>query len=374
MISILKPMSVTNNVISAPVSIHDVNSVLGHGSTDLGTLCQSGKINKWSFHKPVDKNQLTVLNDNDYFSVDDGFAIPRFNSARDAWSALANGSVEWVYNKPSSYFRLTDFNGYDHNAEAWFNLSIVGPSSVELGSSVHFNMNTDVGWLVNNFYTFKQYINLSGGVLDFGFLLRDVSSSGDGVYYYKRCDVLDISTDGKGLFIKLPSTTNELNTGTYKIVPVLTTDTNHAADSISYPSKDETAYLWFVLPCTPITVYIDKSGSSDLSYINVEYVSGEFDKAGYFISISSLVLSFTNSSNGSLSPQYTVTLTDSVNQSVLKSDMVTIPGNNSVEVDLIGKDGSYNYESATGLISIEVAVRIGSSVKYWDFRINSDKE
>ena len=72
-------MSVTNNVISAPVSIHDVNSVLGHGSSDLGTLCQSSKINKWSFHKPVNKNQLTVLNDNDYFSVDDGFAIPRFN-------------------------------------------------------------------------------------------------------------------------------------------------------------------------------------------------------------------------------------------------------------------------------------------------------
>lgn len=363
-----------NDVITAPVSISDVNSVLGHGSTDLGTLCLSDKINKWSFYKPVDKKQLYKMSDSDYFSVDDGFAIPRFNSARNAWSAIVNDTAEWTYIKPSSYFRLADFDGYNHNAETWFNIQLIGSSSVELGSTVHFTMNTNVSWLVNNFNTFKQYINLSGGVLDFGFLLHDVSSSGDGVYYYKRCDVLDISTDGKGLFIKLPSTTNELNTGTYKIVPVLTTDTNHAVDSIYYPSKDEISYSWYVLPCSPITITIDKGGSADMSNISVEYISSEYDKAGYNITISSLILSFSNSSNSSLSPQYTVTLKDSINQSVLKSDMVTIPGNNSVEVNLIGKDGSYNYESATGLISIEVAVRIGDTIKYWNFSINSDKE
>lgn len=367
-------MSVSSRVITASVSIDDVNNVLGHGSTDLGTLCQSSKINKWSFYKPVDKAQLYQMSDSDFFSVDDGFTIPRFNSARAAWTAIVDNTAEWDYAKPSSYFRLTDFINYNHTAEEWFNISLVGISDVELGGSVSFTMNTDVNWLVNNFSTFKQYVSQSGGTLDFGFLLHDTASSGDGVYYYKRCDILDLQTDGKGLYIKFPSSSSSFNTGSYKVVPVLTTDTNHSVDSMYYPSKDEISFSWYVLPCNPITINVLQSGSGDISNINVEYISSVYDISGYYVTLSSIILQFSNSSNSSLSPQYTVTLKDSVNQSVLKSDMVTIPGNNSVEVDLIGKNGSYNYESATGLISIEVAVRIGNTTKYWNFSINSDKE
>ena len=32
-------MSTSNGKITAPVSISDVNSTLGHGSTNLGVLC-----------------------------------------------------------------------------------------------------------------------------------------------------------------------------------------------------------------------------------------------------------------------------------------------------------------------------------------------
>lgn len=35
---------------------------------------------------------------------------------------------------------------------------------------------------------------------------------------------------------------------------------------------------------------------------------------------------------------------------------------------------SYNYEHITVIIAIEVTVMVGSTFKYWDFRINSDKE
>ena len=46
-------MSLNNGIISAPVSIDDVKSVLGEGSNDLATLCKSTNINMWSRHKPV---------------------------------------------------------------------------------------------------------------------------------------------------------------------------------------------------------------------------------------------------------------------------------------------------------------------------------
>ena len=367
-------MSVSNGIITAPVSIEDVATCLGGGSYDLGKLCTSEKINKWSFYKPVVKNQIQEMSDNDFFSVDDGFTIPRFNSARAAWTAIVDSTAEWAYTKPSSYFRLTDFIKYNHAAEEWFNISLVGTGEVELGGSVSFNMNTEVDWLVNNFLTFKQYVSQSGGTLDFGFLLHDTSSSGDGVYYYKRCDTSDLQTDGKGLYIKFPSSTLDFNTGSYKVVPVLTTDTNHSVDSMYYPSKDEISHSWYVLPCTPIVINVSQGGSGDISNIDVEYISSVYEINGYFVAISSLILQFSNSSNSSLSPQYTVTLKDSVNQSVLKSDSVTIPAKNSVQVDLIGKNNTYNYESATGIISIEVSVRIGSTIKNWSFVVNSDKE
>ena len=43
----------TTKIINAPVSIYDVQRAIGDSSTDLGTLCQQQKINRWSKMKPV---------------------------------------------------------------------------------------------------------------------------------------------------------------------------------------------------------------------------------------------------------------------------------------------------------------------------------
>lgn len=46
-------MSISNGIITAPVSIDDVKSVLGESNNDLATLCRSDKINIWSKYKPI---------------------------------------------------------------------------------------------------------------------------------------------------------------------------------------------------------------------------------------------------------------------------------------------------------------------------------
>ena len=46
-------MSFTNGIINAPVSIDDVKTAIGVTSGDLGSLCQSQKVNKFSKMKPV---------------------------------------------------------------------------------------------------------------------------------------------------------------------------------------------------------------------------------------------------------------------------------------------------------------------------------
>lgn len=43
----------SNNKITAPVSIDDLKNLFGEGSGDLATLCTSQKINVWAKYKPT---------------------------------------------------------------------------------------------------------------------------------------------------------------------------------------------------------------------------------------------------------------------------------------------------------------------------------
>lgn len=47
----------SNNKITAPVSIDDLKNLLGEGSSsDIATLCTSPTINVWAKYKPTDYN------------------------------------------------------------------------------------------------------------------------------------------------------------------------------------------------------------------------------------------------------------------------------------------------------------------------------
>lgn len=117
-------MSVSNGIITAPVSIDDVNNVLGHGSTDLGTLCMSSKINKWSRYKPVQYSGLTTEGNPNWYRARDskcGLTIPITTSRSEIVNMYNNGTADWTYNPPTGGeypFRLLDFDKYQHNATA----------------------------------------------------------------------------------------------------------------------------------------------------------------------------------------------------------------------------------------------------------------
>ena len=158
-------MSVSNNNkhITAPVSIADVKSVLGASSDDLGTLCKNGNINMWSRIRPCKCVQtatetekitmrLNVGNDADggasvnpladLFGTDtsanssgeyivynngmpktyymksasqNGVKIPGVSSYLNSGQTGINQNLVWQFPKPE-VFRLTDFDGYWHDA------------------------------------------------------------------------------------------------------------------------------------------------------------------------------------------------------------------------------------------------------------------
>lgn len=157
-------MSVSNGIISAPVSIDNVKSVLAESSNDLATLCKSDNINKWARYKPIKYNCLFKPTEEQRKEVNYGISnIPYYrllgvmtqdvinNSMQNATniSTLDTRIEPWHYQQPiggyASPYRLGDFDGYFANASA----PIGAITETEINSSlsgkvsVVFNKNTD---------------------------------------------------------------------------------------------------------------------------------------------------------------------------------------------------------------------------------------
>lgn len=118
-------MSVSNNIITAPVSFADVNAVLGTSHTDLATLCKDSHINMWAKYKPLHLSYyIGIPTEAMLKAVNYGLSMPSGVNAANFVSGIINNTTGglngWGYSKPSggasSPYRLQDFNGYNHNA------------------------------------------------------------------------------------------------------------------------------------------------------------------------------------------------------------------------------------------------------------------
>ena len=119
-------MSLSNNKITAPVSIDDLKNLFGEGSGDLATLCTSQKINVWAKYKPtVFPSPFPA----DWYKAKDGnYGLNiTVDNRVSSWSALVaeyskpNNGYSNIYIRPSggatSPYRLGDFRGYNHKAK-----------------------------------------------------------------------------------------------------------------------------------------------------------------------------------------------------------------------------------------------------------------
>ena len=123
-------MSNSNGIITAPINIAiDIPAVLGISSTDLGTQCQSSKINMWAKNKPMSVNKIGELTEADKKQVMYGISFPSVNPN----NINIKKNSSWKYTPPTSNFRATDFEKYNHYSVPPFNWSI--PNYINLNSS-----------------------------------------------------------------------------------------------------------------------------------------------------------------------------------------------------------------------------------------------
>ena len=114
------------------VSIADLQSVLSLVSyNDLGGIIDHANINKWAKFKPTEHNYPTNTTDALRKAALYGMPnIPVYTSASALTAALRTGITagsHWPLVKPTTWYRLLDFNGYLHfnyNTEEWGEMGV----------------------------------------------------------------------------------------------------------------------------------------------------------------------------------------------------------------------------------------------------------
>ena len=157
----------SEQIISAPVSIYDIQQALGTYDNDLATLCMKPNINMWSPRKPIYSTKIQQLTNEDWqgsahadANHKSGGGILKYVGGYDSNYISQAGDViskVWEYDRPVldglCVFRLTDFSGYWHTAARMFSIdSIFGninhimiPSNQsEQGVNIGFSMSFHV--------------------------------------------------------------------------------------------------------------------------------------------------------------------------------------------------------------------------------------
>lgn len=110
-------MTVVGNRITRPVSREEMADILST-SRDVGTICRSDSVAKWAKYKPVEYDTTGELTEEQRKSTNCGMIAPGVNNT----PAVAVGSPDeaikmtWSWKKPSTWFRVLDFEGYRTDA------------------------------------------------------------------------------------------------------------------------------------------------------------------------------------------------------------------------------------------------------------------
>lgn len=142
-------MSHSNGIISKPINVKsDVAYVLFENSGDVGTLCKSNAIKFWSLRKPIRHAKTGELTDAEWLTANYGYTITGYSRiVGEGQQGLLYGhfnNESWLYLKPrgasyNEWFRVFDFNRYNHNAQNPFDLSY--NSEPEIGASATSRIN-----------------------------------------------------------------------------------------------------------------------------------------------------------------------------------------------------------------------------------------
>jgi hypothetical protein len=305
----------SNGIISSPVSIDDVKTVLGENSNDLATLCQSTKINMWAKYKPVilavnsHVSEFDAAN-NDWKTTStwwkgtDGQCGIQLTAAKASTyknvAALYDGNLNgWSYNRPaggaSSPFRLEDFIGYVHTAVP----TVSGFSG------------TDIGYTDRQIEFSIAYTAPGGAFVSLDdIIINDMSVSEMYFGIYIKGDNAEVRLTAAAAIgnggTSVSVNGNKLVDGTYTVYPFLSSeeigisDADQAADFYTLPScKVQTMkVIGAAVTVEAHAMSYSATANTATCYVNVQNMTSQA------VTLTSLILESRISQDGSSSLKF----------------------------------------------------------------------
>ena len=242
-----------------------VGNAIGISSKDVGTLCSSPTINKWSKHKPVIYPAISTTG-NWWKAVDGncGLSITEYSNINNLVTAITNG-VTWNYNKPtggaSSPYRLGDFRGYAHDAYIPFGGFYVPPTAYSNSA------NSVVGAAMELLMSLGEIDSLAitdiDKIKDWYFGCYMIKSSGSVLYPRYITTAKPISDGTSSVEIPIYG----LPSGTYYVYPFLCQNHRASLDITESPNTfvafDGITRQTVNITNNPIVVFIDARWRND---------------------------------------------------------------------------------------------------------------
>lgn len=360
-------MSTSNGIITKPVSIKDVQQTIGNASGDLGTLCKSSTINKWSKIKPVSYAKLFNMTEADYAAVNFGFKIIPYTHPSLVYKDVVSGAI-WEYIKPTggmtSPYRLEDFIGYNHSSSQsdWYTIS--GTGAAESGTRAKYTTNLGLDWMVKTFGTFSAFLsggNIKAGQLFYGLIIVPTSSSSPvSVYYYPIGDLVDYSDPEKSISFLIPS---DLTAGSsYYIIPVITTASLTVDTMVTVKESDLSIGSWYGMASGRATLTITVAGQAVINATSISLESGlNYSVTGTTVTLNSMKIDVYNGSSESVTYSYVVNAIDA--NTILVSDNITIAAGTTGVINLSGK--SYTSATMNPSIRIDISYKSATTRSSW---------
>lgn len=292
-----------------------------NGRYNWGAIPNSSLINPKSKHKPVNYlsdatytdsygrvfGRRTRLTDDMRRSVNYGHNFVEYGNALDAIHGVAGGT-NFVYERPSSWFRPADLWGYNHNAGDWHEVT-TSITSVGQGSSVSVEVSA-----IEDIFTYGRLSGLNVNNVNFGFLMWNsaFSTTQPQVYFLSLTNMANATQQLGSLLAagKLSFGTTNIPQGTWRMYPCVTT-ASFTKDSFNYIRDTSSNGKWYPYPYsnTHILTVVAAGGGEEnvidsIGVYDYGYEMQCVDYANLSFSISNLVLAVYNESKAG----YTVTI------------------------------------------------------------------
>lgn len=276
-------MAYSNNIITAPVGVYDVQLALVVSLTDVGRLCRSSHINKWARYKPVSKTGVQ-LQQVWLHPIGSGFENSIFTDT--PINIIQNDEYGLSYDVPfggtSSPYRLTDFQYYSPIAVC--PIAFACDATIENGTVPGFTLSVD--GQINGFAgdyniklkdiidttTFGSY-RLTAAIVRF-VTQGDWATATPIRFFYSE----EMWSENTGNELVVPcygwSQMNLQDGVTYGVVMMLT-DSEYVREGTAICNEDA-MHLQLINACERATFSVTSEGSGVISSNNFDLWSGDY--------------------------------------------------------------------------------------------------